>query len=90
MDKQKLKLQNVKCVGCSKKIEKTLNDMTGIDDARFDLDSFEVSFKYKSSKALEKAIKKLKKLGYPLVGNTNTVLDKGTSFLSCALGRMLT
>lgn len=38
--------------------------------------------------ALEAVKEKLSKLGYPEVGDKNTVLHKAKSFVSCAVGRM--
>ena len=37
---------------------------------------------------LETIKEKLAKLGYPEVGDKNTVLHKAKSFLSCAVGRI--
>ena len=47
-----------------------------------------VTFSYKNETDVSVVKEVLKKLGYPVVGNTNTVTTRAKSYISCTIGRI--
>lgn len=84
---QNINIENLKCGGCASTIIKGLSGIDGVKDITVDVENSMVSFS--SEEATLNAVKeKLSKLGYPEVGDKNTVLHKAKSFVSCAVGRV--
>ncbi|TCK68675.1 copper chaperone CopZ [Winogradskyella wandonensis] len=83
-----LKIQNLKCGGCANTIVTQLSKIEGISDVVVTNETCEVSLNFKSDTQLESVTKTLSNLGYPLVGETNTLPKKAKSFVSCAVGRL--
>ncbi|WP_299063468.1 heavy-metal-associated domain-containing protein [uncultured Polaribacter sp.] len=94
MEKRKLEMmntdiqiENLKCGGCAATIKKGILALEGVKDVAINIEKSIVSIA--SEKANIEEIKaKLSKLGYPEVGDKNTVLHKAKSFVSCAVGRL--
>ena len=82
-----IQIENLKCGGCAATIKKGLLSIENIDDIRIDIEKSIVSFTSVKDN-LADVKEKLSKLGYPEVGNKNTVLHKAKSFVSCAVGRI--
>ncbi|HOK61501.1 MAG: heavy-metal-associated domain-containing protein [Tenuifilum sp.] len=61
----KLKVKNMKCMGCVNTILGNLPTVNGITNVKADLVSQTVTFDYETQTSLEQAIAKLKELGYP-------------------------
>jgi copper chaperone len=94
MEKRKLKImttdiqiENLKCGGCAATIKKGLLGLEGIENVAIDVEKSIVSVSSNNDN-LEEIKLKLSKLGYPEVGDKNTVLHKAKSFVSCAVGRL--
>lgn len=87
MMKAEIQIENLKCGGCSTTIKKGILGLEGISEVNVDV---EKSMVFVSSKEenIEEIKSKLSKLGYPEVGDKNTVLHKAKSFVSCAVGRI--
>ena len=87
MMKAEINIENLKCGGCAATIKKGILGLDGINEVNVDV---EKSMVFVSSKKenLEEIKSKLSKLGYPEVGDKNTVLHKAKSFVSCAVGRI--
>ena len=83
-----LQIQNLKCGGCANTIVTQLSKLNGISEVIVDNDKDEVSFNSNSEAKLEVVKKKLSDLGYPMVGEANSLPKKAKSFVSCAIGRM--
>ena len=83
-----LVIQNLKCHGCAHTIVTQLSKLEGISNVAVTNDNDEVSFSYNSEINLENVVKRLSDLGYPIVGETNSLPKKAKSFVSCAVGRM--
>ena len=83
-----LKIQNLKCHGCANTIITQLTKLEGVSDVTVNNDTDEVTLNFKSDSQLETVTKKLSELGYPLVGENNSLPKKAKSFVSCAVGRM--
>lgn len=85
--KQEIYIENLKCGGCAATIIKGLNNISGVENTEIDVEKSLVSFTAETT-VLEQVKQKLSKLGYPEIGDKNTVLHKAKSFVSCATGRM--
>ncbi|CAL2084650.1 heavy-metal-associated domain-containing protein [Tenacibaculum sp. 190524A05c] len=80
-------IENLKCGGCAKTITSELSEIKGVDNVDVNVTDSKVTFN--SPDSLVETIKeKLSKLGYPEVGDTNNIMHKAKSFVSCAVGRM--
>ena len=87
MNQSEIKIENLKCGGCASTIKKGLLSLDNVESV--DVNVEESIVKVQSLNDDLKAIKeKLSKLGYPEVGDKNTVIHKAKSFVSCAVGKM--
>lgn len=86
--KNTFNIQNLKCGGCANTIITQLSKLDGISDVTVDNDTDEVSFETISENDIEAVKNKLSDLGYPIVGDANSLPKKAKSFVSCAVGRM--
>lgn len=86
--KTTLQIQNLKCGGCAHTVTTKINALEGIENVTVDVENDTVSFKYNKEDDLDQVKKKLLSLGYPTVGDTNSMTSKAKSFVSCAVGRM--
>ena len=86
--KTTFEIQNLKCHGCANTIMKQLSKLDGIADVLVDTETNEVHFNYSTETVVGSVKKKLADLGYPLVGETNSLPKKAKSYVSCAVGRM--
>ncbi|OSY87001.1 heavy metal transporter [Tenacibaculum holothuriorum] len=85
--KQEIYIENLKCGGCANTIINGLNALEEVENTEVDVEKSLVSFSTELT-SLEVVKEKLSKLGYPEVGDKNTVLHKAKSFVSCAVGRV--
>lgn len=83
-----IKIQNLKCHGCANTIITQLTKLEGISGLTVNNDTDEVTLNFESDSQLVTVNKKLSELGYPLVGENNSLPKKAKSFVSCAVGRM--
>ncbi|WP_435414440.1 heavy-metal-associated domain-containing protein [Polaribacter aestuariivivens] len=82
-----IKIENLKCGGCAATIKKGLLTLENVNSVDIDVEKSIVSIT--SENANMHLIKeKLSKLGYPEVGDKNTIVHKAKSFVSCAVGRI--
>lgn len=85
--KSEIYIENLKCGGCASTIKKGILSINKVDIVEVDVENSLVTVQ--SSSDVENVVKeKLSKLGYPEVGDKNTVLHKAKSFVSCATGKM--
>ena len=84
---KKVIVQNLKCGGCANTITKKLSELEGIETISVDKDIAEVTMNG-TEQALTRAEERLSELGYPVEGESNSILQKGKSFVSCVTGRM--
>lgn len=83
-----IKIQNLKCHGCANTIIRQLTKLEGISGVTVNNDTDEVTLNFESDSQLVTVNKKFSELGYPLVGENNSLPKKAKSFVSCAVGRM--
>ncbi|KGL62696.1 heavy-metal-associated domain-containing protein [Polaribacter sp. Hel1_85] len=85
--KADIQIENLKCGGCAATIKKGILALDGVNEIDIDIEKSIVSITSENDN-LEEIRLKLSKLGYPEVGDKNTVLHKAKSFVSCAVGRI--
>jgi copper chaperone CopZ len=81
-------IQNIKCRGCANTIEKGVLSIDEVSKVSAGLETSKVTVDTANESVMVSVKKKLAAMGYPEVGNANTVLHKATSFVSCASGRI--
>jgi len=86
--KTTLKIQNLKCEGCTTTIAKKLSALHGIHYVKVNLGTSEVTFDYDGELNLLDANETLKIIGYPETGTENPWSTKARSYMSCAMGKM--
>ncbi|MFC4267717.1 heavy-metal-associated domain-containing protein [Polaribacter marinivivus] len=85
--KTTLQIENLKCGGCAATIKKGILAIGGVENVDVNLEESSVSITSTKNNLKEVKIK-LSKLGYPEIGDKNTVLHKAKSFISCAVGKI--
>ena len=85
--KADIRIENLKCGGCAATIKKGILSIDGVQEVTIDLEESLVSVASEKEN-IEEVKSILSKLGYPEVGDKNTVLHKAKSFVSCAVGRI--
>jgi copper chaperone CopZ len=83
-----LEILNLKCGGCANSIKKGILTIEGVNEVSVDLETSKVTVDTVDEELVLKVKEKLSSMGYPEVGDANTVLHKAKSFVSCATGRM--
>lgn len=85
--KQEIYIENLKCGGCANTVTKGLENIEGVSNVAVDVEKSLVTFT--SDENVTESVKaKLSSLGYPEVGDKNTLAHKAKSFVSCAVGRV--
>lgn len=85
--KTTIQIENLKCGGCAATIKKGILSIDTISDVNIDVEKSTVAFET-TSDVTEQVKEKLSKMGYPEVGDKNTMLHKAKSYVSCATGKM--
>ena len=85
--KHTLIVDNIKCGGCSNRIEQKVAELEGVSNVAIDIDSGSVSFDSSSKDLITKVESLLKSMGYPKAGEGGT-LDSAKSYVSCMIGRV--
>ncbi len=80
-------IENLKCGGCAATIRKGVLAVDGVQEIQIDVAESMVSITA-ANKVIPEVKEKLSKMGYPEVGNANTLLHKAKSYVSCATGKM--
>ena len=84
-----IEILNLKCGGCANSIKKGLLAIEGTSDVEVDLETSKITMELTDESLLDVVKKKLSNMGYPEIGDANTLLHKAKSFVSCASGRMI-
>ena len=85
-----IKIQNLKCGGCASTIVNNLKSMQHVQEVAVDVDTKEVKLIHTIDLDLTEIKSKLEKIGYPEEGNSNSMVTKAKSYVSCAIGKMNT
>lgn len=83
-----INILNLKCNGCANTIKKGLLSIEEVTEVEVTLDNSEIKINEVSKEIFDEVKTKLSKMGYPEVGDANTMLHKAKSFVSCATGKM--
>lgn len=83
-----LEILNLKCGGCANSIKKGLLAIDGVTDVSVELETSKVTIDSKDNSVLTDVKNKLATMGYPEVGDANTIIHKAKSFVSCATGKL--
>lgn len=81
----KIEVENIKCGGCMNSIKTALLKIENVDEVTIIKETDTITIN--SSKDRVVFVNALSHLGYPEKGN-NTLLHKGKSFVSCAVGNL--
>ena len=85
--KTDIQIENLKCGGCAATIKKGILSIDGVEEVAIHVENSMVSISSDETN-IELIKTKLSKLGYPEVGDKNTIVHKAKSFVSCAVGRI--
>jgi copper chaperone len=83
-----LSVQNLKCGGCAHTITQQLRAMEALQNVIVDLQQGTVSVTYQNESDLKNITQKLKKMGYPVLGEANTLSDQAHSLVRCVMGKL--
>ncbi|MCK4561503.1 MAG: heavy-metal-associated domain-containing protein [Flavobacteriaceae bacterium] len=83
-----IEIVNLKCGGCVNTVKKGVLSIEGINEVEVDLEASKVIIPTSDEKLIDEAKAKLSKMGYPEIGDANTMIHKAKSFVSCATGKM--
>lgn len=83
-----IKVLNLKCGGCANTIKKGIFTIEGVNEILINLNTSEVSIDTTDELVIQQVKEKLSSMGYPADGDSNTMLHKAKSFVSCATGKM--
>lgn len=86
--KTTIPIQNLKCGGCANTITKGISAIDAIKNVSVNVEDNTVTFSYETEEQVNEVKNKLKSLGYPVDGETNTLGDKAKSYVSCAIGKI--
>ncbi len=79
-------IQNIRFRGCANIIIKKLKPMPGIINVTVSVDSGFVSFDHEGDISLRYLLDTLNAMGYPEMGESNSIGTKVQSLISCAKG----
>ena len=82
-----IQIENLKCGGCAATIKKGISTINGVHNVAVDVENSMVTIDSENANLVE-IKEKLSNLGYPKVGDKNSILHKAKSFVSCAVGRI--
>jgi copper chaperone CopZ len=86
--KANLIVQNLKCGGCAKTISNKLLEIKAIKNVAVDVDSSKIEFDFNDENDVALVKDKLKSIGYPSMDETNSLITKAKSYVSCATGKL--
>ncbi len=87
MNQLTLYIDNLKCGGCANTIDQALRKFTELKTIQINIEEGAITLCSDEELQRPKYLSVLKKLGYPELGTSN-LLQKGKSYISCAIGRM--
>ena len=80
-----IEVENIKCGGCMNSITTALLKIEKVTDVAIDKETATITIDAENDRAI--FVNTLSSLGYPEKGQ-NTLLHKGKSFVSCAVGNL--
>ena len=83
-----IKVQNLKCGGCAHTIITKISELENIKNVKVTVKTATVEFECLTDADFEIVKNELNTIGYPVVGNKNSIGLKAKSFVSCTSGRI--
>ena len=86
-----ISVENIKCGGCARTVENTLNAIDGVQKIAVTVESGLVEIETADNVSRDSLIEALQNKGYPEQGSVEgleSVGAKAKSFVSCAIGRI--
>ncbi len=83
-----IEILNLKCGGCANTVKKGITAIEGVNKVEVNVETSEVTIDAIDELVIASVKKKLSMMGYPEVGDDNTIIHKAKSFVSCATGRI--
>jgi copper chaperone CopZ len=83
-----IEILNLKCGGCANTVKKGVTSVEGVNTVTVDVETSKVTIDSSDASVVTLVKQKLASLGYPEVGDDNTIIHKAKSFVSCATGRI--
>ncbi|MGB0896590.1 MAG: heavy-metal-associated domain-containing protein [Flavobacteriaceae bacterium] len=83
-----INIQNLKCGGCANTIITKVSAIANVSNVTVNTETDTVEFSYNSEEDIAAVKNKLAAIGYPEVGEKNSLTAKAKSFVSCASGRL--
>lgn len=81
----KIKVENIKCGGCMNSIKMALLKIENVTEVEIDKETDTITINTANDRIV--FVNTLSNLGYPEKGH-NSLLHKGKSFVSCAIGNI--
>jgi copper chaperone len=81
----KIEVENIKCGGCMNSIKTALLKIKNVTEVEIDKETDIITINSNTDRTI--FVNTLSNLGYPEKGH-NTLLHKGKSFVSCAIGKI--
>jgi copper chaperone CopZ len=81
----KIEVENIKCGGCMNSIKTALLKIENVTEVEIDKETDTITINSNTDRPV--LVNTLSNLGYPEKGH-NTLLHKGKSFVSCAVGNL--
>lgn len=86
--KKKIFIENLKCGGCESTIRRNLLKVEGVNSLDINVEECSIELDLESDISLKSALETLSALGYPQIGDSNNLLHKAKSYVSCAVGKI--
>ena len=84
----KIIIQNLKCGGCANTVTKNLSQIEGVSNVMVDVEESSVALNFVNEVCLNEVKNTLNRLGYPEIGEENSLSSKAKSYVSCAVGKV--
>ena len=82
-----IQIQNLKCRGCESTIRKHISMLNGVKVISLSIPNSEIKLTVDNETTYKSVLLKLSQMGYPIVGDKNTLTKKAKSYVSCAIGK---
>lgn len=83
-----LQIQNLKCGGCANTIIRKIGNLEFVRNLEVDTDHDTLSFEPLPLEDLTVIKRQLSIMGYPVIEDSNSLVKKAASYVSCAMGKI--
>jgi copper chaperone CopZ len=88
MIKEDILVANLKCSGCAKTIQNHLSQLPGVSSVIVSPEQASVTIEHDEQTMRQQICEHLQQLGYPEIGDDNTLLTQMKSYASCMIGKI--